>query len=217
MRIPWWPAGRDRPIASWITPFRHTRTSDPTADSAVKAKLVAGGPNAGLWYVGQLNGRLEFHAQALKDFRPDGNAYTFAFDSITRAACQDSLGTKTSGTVTQVNLQCQLNPNYSAFYTNLWRHEGCHATLAFQKFEDLPDPITATEGIVARDSGSLVRNAFLAPNGLQDTSQPAFEYTNAIDVMGSSQYTIWIFNPGPQTWWRDTSFVAHDYIVTLSC
>ena len=213
----------DTVVAGWAGPpkcnldYAFSPHVGGAPDSAVQATRVSGGPNDGFWYVNQLNARLEFHAQALKDYRPDGNKYTLASDSITRAACSDSLGTASAASVTQVNVQCQRNPDYSTFYSKLWRHEGCHATLAFQKFGDLPDPLTATEGVVATDSVSLVFNAFYAPQGLNETSGAVFAYSNAIDVMGSSQYNIWQFNPVPQTWWRNTSFVAHDYVVNLFC
>jgi hypothetical protein len=169
--------------------------------------------------VSVLNARLEFHAQVLKDYRPDGNKYTFASDSVTKVACQTALGTATSGSVSQVNVSCNQNPDFTSFYNKLWRHEGCHARLAFIKFEDVPDPFGPTEPLVARDSGGLVNTAFYVPNGLFDTSGQVLEFSDAIDVMGDTKYTIWLFNPNatPQAWLRDTTFIAHDYIINDWC
>jgi len=212
-------------VAGWAGPpgcvgdYAFTPHAIPQ-DSAVTVRQVpAGGPNAGLWYVSVLNARLEFHAQVLKDYRPDGNKYTFASDSVTKVACQTALGTATSGSVSQVNLSCNHNPDFTSFYNKLWRHEGCHARLAFIKFEDVPDPFGPTEPLVARDSGGLVNAAFYVPNGLFDTSGQVLEFSDAIDVMGDTKYTIWLFNPNatPQAWLRDTTFIAHDYIINDWC
>ena len=44
-----------------------------------------------------------------------------------------------AGRVTDVNLSCYQNPDYTIFYNKLWRHESCHARPTFRKFEERLD------------------------------------------------------------------------------
>ena len=54
------------------------------------------------------------------------------------------------------------------------------------------------------------------------TQFPSLVTTAVLPVASNAtrlQYTIWIFNPDatPQAWLRDTTFIAHDYMINDWC
>lgn len=173
---------------------------DPTMPlGATLSQVPAGGPNAGFWYVAQLQSKIWQRAQVHADLSDAPAKHVLSGAGTSGIECGIPQNMSDSMTIAAVDSGCFSSSGLTDMRRFVRRHESCHMILAALSPDTLPNTfrLDTLETVVRKDSSSTddkVRDLLGWING--DTQFRS----KSIDVRGPD-FSIWLPQSSTDTLW----------------
>jgi hypothetical protein len=162
----------------------YPRPANLSNGNGYSAATVAGsGPNGGLWYVATTSAIMDLRTQVHRDFRADGPTWVMTGSQTVTTGCAVAFPSNPTGprTIHTVNTTCVPTPDFTAYVTCVWSHEGQHLRADTAAARTAANDVYALwEPMVAQTSSGLqstVASAYSLANGRVFNAGAATENT----------------------------------------